>query len=251
MPKPTIHLALMGMARSGTTMLSDLLTDPPARRVCLTEPRLHSSKPYRESKRAYFESVGFPGVEGPSGIINQIETRERFGVKEIRSRNMKRLYKMFDVEKTVVIVRDARACLLSYHTKHAKSHAKHKPFPGKLFIRSNKVVLRLLDGLPESSLRLVRYEELVADEAVRTGLSEWLGWPLNGDVTANMRLRGRNTETDQHGGAVSTASLGRAETPPTDEQRVELEPVLRKLQRFQSRFGYPLHFANELQERKS
>ena len=243
MNKPRINLALVGMARSGTTMLGDLLTDVPAHRLCLSEPRLHSKKPYRDSKREEFALSGLPGVECPRDIEERMPSFARCGVKEVRSRNIKRLYSRFEVEKTIVLVRDARACLLSYHTKRKTSHAKHKPFPGKLFVRTNRTIFKLLDSLPDHSSRLVRYEELVSDESVRGGLAEWLAWPLNGDVTSVMRVRGRGTETDQHGGKVSTASLDRAETPPTDAQRVELGPVLGKLRAFQERFGYPTDFA--------
>ncbi|MEQ9617329.1 MAG: sulfotransferase domain-containing protein [Phycisphaerales bacterium] len=244
-PKPIIHLAIVGMARSGTTMLSDLLTDPPAKRVCLTEPRLHSNKPYRRGKRTYFDSIGFEGAAAPKDVVARLGEMERVGVKEVRKRNIKRMYKQFDVRKTIVIVRDARACLLSYHTKHSKSDAKHKKFPGKLFIRTSRIIDELLSSLPEDRVRLVRYEEFVKDESMRESLEEWLDWPLSGDVSAIMKTRrGRGTEVERHSGVVSAASVGREETPPTPEQRVELEPVLRKIESFQTRFGYPTRFAS-------
>jgi len=214
-------------------MLNDLLTEVSAGRVCFAEPRLHSKKPYRENKRSTLEALGMSDVKLPAEVIGRIGDFERFGVKEVRSRNIRRAYKMFEVDQTVIIVRDARACLFSYFKKHQTSDAKHKPFPGKLFVRTSRTILRLLDELPADRVRIVRYEEFVRDEKERESLAEWLDWPLNGDVSSTMKARGRGSEVERHAGKISAATVNRGETPLTDEQRPALEPVLRKIEAFQ------------------
>jgi len=240
-----LDLLLAGMGSSGTTMLAHMLTDPEGGRVCLDEPRLGTRRPYGGTYRSYLEAVGLPACVRPRDLRAALVDLDRIGVKEIRAKHIRAALRRRRPERIVVMIRDARAALLSYHRKHLKRFGDppRKSFPARLFLRTAPLLLRLCDETPSERLRVVRYEAFVSDESERAALSAWLDWPLTGDPSALFGVYGRDREA-AHGRDAAGGSVARAEQAPPPGARQALEPVLRRLGPFQERFGYPTAFGD-------
>jgi len=239
-----LDLLVVGLARSGTTLLANLLTNPAAHRVCLAEPRVTTRRAYRPEKQAYFRALGFPDPITTSTVAGHLLAQDRAGIKEVRARHITAAIGRFDPRRIVLVTRDARAALASYYEKNKGSEAPRKTFPARLFLRTAPVLLRLLER-ERHRLTVVRYETFVADEGERDRLAETLGWPLDGDLGIFDSMR-RGGETGKHDHTVSTRSVGRPS--PTDPVILAaLTPALAGLTGYQRAFGYPVAWDERLE----
>ena len=231
-----LDLLVVGLARSGTTLLTNLLTNPTERRICLAEPRLTTRRAYRPEKQTYFRDLGFPDPITTASIPEHLFTQERAGIKEVRAKHITAAIKRYDPKRILLVTRDARAALASYHEKNQRSDSNRKAFPAKLFLRTAPLLLRLLDQ-EQHRLTVIRYEDFVTNPDARDDLAATLDWPLDGALDRFKSLS-RGNETAKHDNTISTKSVNRP--APTDPKVLNtLTPILNKLANYQSAFGYP------------
>ncbi|TVQ60130.1 MAG: hypothetical protein EA379_08905 [Phycisphaerales bacterium] len=235
-----LDLLVVGLARSGTTMFTNLLTNPDKRRLCLAEPRLTTRRAYRESKKQYFRHVGAQEPITPESLAAFLFAHDRAGVKEIRSHHVRGAMRRYDPKRIALAVRDARASLVSYYEKHQNRNKTQwrlrKPFPAKLFLRTAPMMLDLLEA-EKDRVVVVRYEPFVKEPAYREEIAKAIDWPLDGDLGIFDSMS-RKHDSGKHGKKVTTRSLSRA-TPTDPEVLQVLTPVLERLADFQRAFGYP------------
>ncbi|MCB9838962.1 MAG: sulfotransferase domain-containing protein [Phycisphaeraceae bacterium] len=239
---------VVGLARSGTTLLTNLLTNRGESRVCLAEPRLTTRRPYRPDKQDYFRRLGFPDPINTRTVAEHLLRQSRAGVKEVRARHIAAALRRFDPARIILVTRDARAALASYHEKNAGSDSprSRRRFPAKLFLRTAPLLLDLCQR-EKHRLIVVRYEDFVADPAIRGDLADRLDWPLDGDLALYGALN-RAGESGKHDNAISTKSLRRP--APTDPATLAtLTPILRRLANYQRAFNYPDAWPNPDDER--
>ena len=235
-----LDLLVVGLARSGTTMFTNLLTNPEKRRLCLAEPRLTTRRAYRESKKQYFRHVGAPEPITPESLAAFLFSHDRAGVKEIRSHHVRGAMRRYNPKRIALAVRDARSSLQSYYEKHQNRNETQwrirKPFPAKLFLRTAPLMLDLLEK-EQDRVVIVRYERFVQEPGYREEIAKAIDWPLDGDLGIFDSMS-RKHDSGKHGKKVTTRSLSRA--TPTDPQVLRvLSPVLQRLADFQRAFGYP------------
>ncbi len=231
-----LDLLVVGLARSGTTLLTNLLTNPNERRICLAEPRLNTRRAYRPEKQTYFRDLGFPDPITTATIPEHLFAQNRAGIKEVRAKHITAAIKRYDPNRILLVTRDARAALTSYYEKDQRNDSPRKSFPAKLFLRTAPVLLRLLDQ-EHRRLTVIRYEDFVTNPDARDNLAATLDWPLDGALDRFKSLS-RGNETTKHDNTISAKSVNRP--APTDPKVLNtLTPVLNKLAKYQSTFNYP------------
>ncbi len=239
--KQQLDLLVVGLGRSGTTLLTHLLTNPEQGRLCLAEPRLTTRRAYRPEKQDYFRTLGVQGQVNTRTVAEHLFSQQRIGLKEIRSHHIKNAIKRYDPKHIVLITRDLRAALASYNERHAKRAdslpKSRRRFPAKLFLRTAPLMLRLLET-EKHRVTVTQYERFVSDEAERNRLAELLDWPLDGNL-GFYAATGRDNERKKHDGQISTKSLTRP-LPTDPETLAVLKPVFERLAPYQRAFGYPV-----------
>jgi len=238
-----LDLLVVGLGRSGTTLLTHLLTNPEQHRLCLAEPRLTTRRPYRAEKQDYFRKLGVPDPVTTRTVAEHLFRQERAGLKEIRSHHVKNAIRRFDPKRIVLITRDLRAALASYNERHEKRAEtlprSRRRFPAKLFLRTAPLMLRLLESERDRVI-VTQYERFVSEESERVRIADLLDWPLDGDL-GFYAATGRDSERQKHDGRISTKSLTRP--LPTDPETVSvLKPILARLAEYQRAFGYPMEW---------
>jgi hypothetical protein len=231
-----LDLLIIGLARSGTTLLTNLCTNPARSRLCLAEPRLTTRRAYRPEKQDYFRALGFPDPITTATVADRLFTQSSAGIKEVRARHIRAAITRYDPKRIVIMTRDARAALASYHEKDRRRDNPRRAFPARLFLQTAPLLLQLLER-EHRRCAVVRYEDFVADPAVRDDLGRQLGWPLDGDLNLYKSLS-RAGEAEKHNNAISTRSLTRP-TPTDPATLATLTPILDKLANYQSAFDYP------------
>ena len=194
-----MDLLIVGPARSGTTMLANLLTSPPNRWV-LVEPGITRGGMGEVVRREaglfgwHYERMDWHEQETSQERFNRLlherlRQLDRWGVKEVNMQGIGDLISTYRPRHIVVSVRDIRACAISVRQKETLQGT----IAGQAMVPKSDEWLqrRLLDGAeaalrlaseppPGSQVTVVRYEDFVASADARTSLARTLDWPLEG-----------------------------------------------------------------------
>lgn len=235
---PELELLVVGPPRSGTSMVSNLMTRPP-RTLVLYEPRLEQrrlSRPLRHQ----LQELGLSPPRSNRRLLSWADrTVERWGVKEVAGRSIRWTYEKHRPRHVVLVLRDLRHAALSMYDRL-------REVPGGMGLEKRlgwmreavEAVLDLHDRHPPARRLTVRYEEAVADPSILEAVGERLDWPLEGDVGVGFAGQRRGAELERHAGGITDRSV-RLRAEETDPDKlVFADRVATACRRYQERFGY-------------
>lgn len=252
-----MDLLIVGPARSGTTMLANLLTSPPNRWV-LVEPGITrggmGEVVRREAglfgwhyERGDWHEQETSGERFARLLHERLKQLDRWGVKEVNMHGIADLISTYRPRHIVVCVRDIRACAISVRQKEDLQGT----IAGQAMVPKTDEWLqqRLLDGAgaalrlvttppAESQVTVVRYEDFVASADARASLARTLDWPLEGDPSSTLDLFGRSYEVERHGSSIGTSSVSRWREESEPELRTFADEVAHHGADYQRQFGY-------------
>ncbi|MEL6498195.1 MAG: hypothetical protein AAFZ67_10850 [Planctomycetota bacterium] len=227
--------------RSGSTLLAALLTTPP-NRIVLNEPGIAHAA-YGTHVRKQLEAAGDIPRDHPVHLFDNpptsadpaelastliaplVETRDRWGVKEVNPDWIRASIPMLQPKQILVLVRDLDEAAASLYLKNKREGSqKSEAWLIERFRASLEVLADLLQS-PTALTRRVWYHQLVSSQPTRDELAAWLDWPLDGNPGRNFDLYNRAHESAAHAGKVSAQSVGRY-TPGTG---AELDTFVTKL----------------------
>ncbi len=256
-----MDVVVLGLMRSGTTLVSDLLTVP-SRSLIFDEPMLFSvwndqrardihavakasglrvgSEPPRrrdyEEMAVYFER----------GLAPELSKLDLWGVKEVHLNTWHRLLDRYRPKRLILCVRDLRDVALSALDLIRGSHLA---FPGGQRTRDEAwVVSRLAFDVHQLlTLRsfphlLLRYEDLTRDKELRDRLAAYVGLEALGGGALNRETStgaSRVKEIERHGLDISTRSVGRHRSEPEGPARALATHIWQSLPEYSEAFGYP------------
>jgi hypothetical protein len=252
-----MDVLIVGPARSGSTLLANLLTTPP-RRAVLVEPGITRSGMgdfvrkevarlgmdidsatwyHEETHQARFARLLQPWLA----------TLERWGVKEVNPGGVSELVAMCPPKHVLLSVRDIGACAASMKEKESLQG----PIYGDALAPKSDDWMRqrLLDGAamalgmlnsppPGATVTVARYEDFVDSQAHRADVAQRLGWPMDGDPRGSLESIGRGFEIERHGGAVGRSSVDRRRQPADPIIARFAETVVSAAADYQRAFGY-------------
>jgi len=258
--KIPMGVAVMGIMRSGTTLVADLLTVR-GRSLVLSEPNLHGrwsptgvaqlhklvtdfglrvpAPPENPPKRIYpwFDRAIAPRLSG----------LQFWGVKYVDLVNWETLFERYPPDKLVLCVRDIREVAISAvelveRMMLAFAGGQHMRDEAWVFARLCYTVHQLL-SLRRRPHFVLRYEDLVGDPATRRRLADYVGLEELGDERLNLNIesdRRNRWELEKHGrgSAITAKSLGRFEREPDGPIRAMAERLWRLLGEYGVAFGY-------------
>lgn len=213
-----MDVMIAGVQRSGTTMLAGALTYK--RRYVLNEPG---------------------SVRPTLKRIHNIVKPERWGVKQVRASLVNGWIAVSSPKKIVLMIRDIRHVAASVWEGHHRKRAlgMHINLPTGQQISRMKQITRLILKMEQwDNTRVVRYEDFVTKEKVRTRLEEWLDWPLLGDPAKYQRQTGavRSFEVERHGGKITDASVKLRRKPTSPQIMRYAERAVAACKPYQDRF---------------
>ena len=241
---------IAAMPRSGSTMLANLLTNPPARWI-LVEPWFprgaRGAHLYQQAQR-----FGLPltardwarrdGEDAATRVdrlfAEPLTALDRWGVKEVKGDLHDDTIAMIRPRKIVVLVRDIEDVALSMCEKHDRNPQPEldRAWMRTFIVTAAEAVVDL--ARDQSTTRVMRYEDFAMSAHSRQELAEWLDWPLDGDPGANLDLFDREYERDRHPDGVTAVSVARRRLENVPERRRFAGELAAALQRYQSVFGY-------------
>lgn len=185
-----VDVAVLGMPRTGTTLVANLMTDPEAKRWCAVEPGGYGNRNHpRLFKRARL--LGFnPDSTDRVDLERLIDSLDRFGVKEVHRGQYGGALKQ-GPSRVVACVRDIRDVVVSLADPRFV-HSKRVPQPEGIALQAAQFV-GLVDNL-EAEVSVCRYEDFAGSPAYRDRLAEEIDWPLTGDPSRNLKRYKRGDE---------------------------------------------------------
>lgn len=262
--KTSMGVAVMGLMRSGTTLVADLMTLR-GKSLVFSEPNLHgrwSAGPPAQLHRLAADfglAVAPPPTEPPKAsparihhyfdraILPALQDLDFWGVKYVDLVGWESLFDRYKPAKLVLCVRDLREVALSAIELVERMRLA---FAGRQHMRDEAwVFARLCYSVHElMSLRrhphfVLRYEDLVSDPATRQRLADYVGLPELGAERLNLLAeseRRNKWELTKHGGgaAITANALGRFEREPAGPAKAMAERLWRLLGEYSLAFDY-------------
>lgn len=257
-----MDLAVMGMMRSGTTLVADLLTVP-GRSLVLNEPYLLDrwSPDLQEKLDALYRGFGLevppPGKRARHALnqghfLAEILPQLRrlgcqWGAKYADLHSWRRTFAAYRPRKLIITARDLRDVFLSglellNRARLLFNDARHLRDEAWLFAFIAATVHELMALRREPHL-VIRYEDLVGDPATRARLAEHAGLDRLGTGRLNLDRHGPDRagwERAKHGDAITRNSLGRFEQEPAGPMRAHAERLWRMFPEYAEAFRYEL-----------
>lgn len=206
--RPRVYIAAMG--RSGSTMLANLLHNPPGC-VALVEPNLLSDAPTAECLRQAAES-GQQDGEPWSAVLDRARA---WGLKEVRADLHEPTIRLLRPQHILVLLRDPLAAAVSLYEKGIADGDLHRLAWLEARAREPLRVLPAVAVDPRAVV--VAYERFVTDDSSRDALARYIDWPLTGDPNRGLARWNRAREIGLHGGAVTAKRAGPLEPGVSSE----------------------------------
>ncbi|MEX0809166.1 MAG: methyltransferase domain-containing protein [Dongiaceae bacterium] len=261
-PPLPMGLAVLGLPRSGTTLVSDLLTVP-GRAVIVSEPDLYKkwnrNLAGRVQRLARTVGIDVPEEapdparwEGHYGRYFRAELAPRFagldlwGIKYVDFSDWRPLFRDYPPEKLILCVRDLRDLVLSGIDRicrmqmvfRSSGHRRDEAWVFSALVY-NAWELMTLRKRPHLALR---YEDLAGDPATLARIANYAGLDQLDPTRHNLAAAGwhRRWEVEKHGDAITAASVDRIDREPTGPVRALAERLWQLLPEYGAAFGYPV-----------
>jgi sulfotransferase family protein/methyltransferase family protein len=253
---------VFGLARSGTTLVSDLLTIP-GRSVVISEPEIFKQWSRTTAARVHrlARMVGLdldddpprPEAYGASyqryfdeTLLPELIKLPLWGIKNVDFSGWRQLFKSYPPRRLILCVRDLRdtaisgldrICRLGITFRGAGSGIMRDEawvLAGLAYSVHELMEMRKLPHL------LVRYEDLVADPQTRQRIAAYVGLDRLQEDRLNLRAAEmrRAWEIEKHQGIIGTASIGRFASEPPGPVRALAERLWQLLPEYSQAFGY-------------
>lgn len=253
-------VAVMGLMRSGTTLVCDLLTLK-GRSLVVSEPDLMAlwdpwlqtklNRLYREFGLEVGEAPPAPGEYRTNveyfdqAIRPQLQGLELWGVKYVDLADWRRLFRLYPPRRVILCVRDLRAVAISALELVNRmglvfAGARRMRDEAWVFARLAYCVQELM-ALRTLPHMVLRYEDLVAEPEARQRLAAYCGLDRLGEDRLNLMIE-RETrskwELDKHGHEITRKALDRFEDEPEGPMRAMAERLWRLFPEYSLAFGY-------------
>ncbi len=260
-PAPVpMGVAVYGLPRSGTTLISDLLTVP-GHALVISEPDMYKAWNANIARRVH-ALAGSVGIDLPGGIPQsadwngaysnyirdmlapRLASFDLWGIKCVDFSDWRRTFADFPPGKLVLCLRDLRDTLLSGIDRISRMPLVFRSSGTRrdeawVFsaLAYNVWELMAMRARPHYA---VRYEAVAGDPAVLDGLARYVGLERLDPTRNNLAAAGwrRRWEVEKHGDAITAASVGRFAREPEGPIRALAERLWRLLPEYSEAFNY-------------
>lgn len=262
LPPLPMGLAVLGLPRSGTTLVADLLTVP-GHAAIVSEPDLYKSWNRNLAGRVQ-RLVRTVGLDVPeeapdpsqwagsyaqyfrSELAPRLAGLDLWGIKYVDFSDWRPLFRDYPPEKLILCVRDPRDLVLSGIDRICRMpmvfrSSGHRRDEAWVFsaLAYNVWELMTLRQRPHFALR---YEDLAGDPATLTRIADYAGMQQLDSTRHNLAAANwhRRWEIEKHGDGITAASVGRIASEPSGPVRALAERLWRLLPDYGAAFGYPV-----------
>jgi hypothetical protein len=254
-------IAVYGLPRSGTTLVSDLLTVP-GHAIVMSEPDLYKSWNRSIARRLHtlVESVGVAlpgGVPQPEDwggsyahyirteLAPRLAALDLWGMKCVDFSDRARLFEEFPPAKLILCLRDLRDTLLSGIDRICRMPLI---FRSSGYRRDEAWVFSALCynawelmAMREQPHLALRYEDVATDPAILERIAAYAGLERLDPARNNLAAAGwhRKWEVEKHGDAISAASVGRFDREPDGPIKSLAMRLSQLVPEYADAFGYP------------
>lgn len=248
------HAYVAAMARSGSTLLCNLLTDGHAHWL-ISEPRFDfgMTAKHLAPHAVAFGLVGaepdwlVPSPQRTPGRIHEryrtclapgLSKLQRWGAKEVRCELHDDTIRTIRPDRIVVCVRDIGDIYLSLLEKAAVqgNEDSYDKNWARAHCLENATWMRAYCKNSETYPIIARYEDFAKTPTERERLAKALDWPLCGDETGYLQTLGRGFEVERH---ARQRGLTQAHMRGLDAEALREAGELREICReYQELFGY-------------
>lgn len=241
------HVFIAAMARSGSTLLCDLMTVP-RQRFCIVEPWFVLGVRGDSLAEQFERNAGLPKKQFEAETRHRSHARfleryrsvlapslsrlERWGVKEVRPELHQPTIDTINPRRIVVLVREISSVISSLQIKNRRNGISDEQSLAWIQNYIPIAAETLIAVADRSDSLVVRYEDFIGSPDTRASLAKSIDWPLDGTPNASFDIFGRHAEAARHGGSISSYPSEAVKLP---EPLFQLAAACRDYQR---RFRY-------------
>lgn len=254
-----MDVMVFGLARSGTTLVADMLTQP-GRSIVISEPEIfkHWSRNTAGRVHKLARLVGLDVGETPpdaddygrsyaryfrESLVPKLRTLDRWGIKNVDFSGWRSLLRAFPPQRLIICVRDLRDAAISGIDRICRLGIVFRGVPrlrdeawvlaGLAYSVQELMAMRALPHL------VVRYEDLARGTA-QQAIADYVGLDRLQEDRFNLKAADlkRAWEIEKHQGRISDASVGRFAAEPPGPVRALAERLWRLLPEYSAAFGY-------------
>ena len=176
--RPTMDVLIAGVPRSGTSMLSNLMTSFPDTLI-VYEPHLGRKEPSRYANEQ-MEELGLPRFASNRQLARfAARNAGRWGVKEVMTRHLRPTIEQYGAKRVVFVIRNIRHAAMSIYDRSKEIPHRFKPgWRGQGIVETAGFLVELHQRLPAERRVVVSYERFVRDAEHRreiAGRGNWRG----------------------------------------------------------------------------
>ncbi|MEX2297762.1 MAG: sulfotransferase [Dongiaceae bacterium] len=253
-------VAIMGMMRSGTTLVADLLTVR-GKSLIVSEPNLLGKWNEGQTRRthAIAESFGLDVPPPPkrgtyernddyfqASILPQLRTLDWWGVKYVDLYNLEGLFSRYPAKKLILCARDIRDVTLSAielveRMRLGFDDRKHMRDEAWVFSRVGYTVHEIM-ALRRFPHFAMRYEDLASDpEKTKEELRSYMEMDALGTERVNLQIEDPSRtewESKKHADGITGRSLGRYDREPDGPRKRLADRMWRLYPEYSLAFDY-------------
>jgi hypothetical protein len=269
-----MDFVIYGILRSGTTVLSDLLTVKD-KSLVLYEPDIlltsyKNEKQDAEGHEAIYKSLNGFGIDSSEfkcwdkrkyptflqffdkKIYPTLSKLQSWGVKLVRFDDWEGFLAAYQPQRLILSVRDIRDVVLSAYDLATKLNTLvfNELWIEKRVIDSCNQLVKM-SKLPHF---LVRYEDLCSNTCMQQNVSKYVGVDTLGEKISNFDnvVSYRKSEQEKHGGTISSLSISRYRSEPTSPALGLANYLWRLCPEYSETFGYEIpHLLNKRKSKSS
>ena len=258
-PPSGMAIAIMGLMRTGSTLVTDMLSQR-GRSLILSEPNILGMWSPNTVERIHKLALNNgldPGAEMPTPeqwpryqnyfdavLLPQLARLPLWGVKYVDLTDWRLTFERYPPRRMILTVRDLRDVVISAidrigHLRLAFYGRRH--MRDEAWVMANIAYnVHELMALRQRPHLLARYEDVVKDPGLRQRIVEYAGLDSAAGTRENLEAAGfvRQWEMNKHGGAVTTKSVGRYASEPPGPVKALAERVWRLLPEYSEAFGF-------------
>jgi hypothetical protein len=252
-------VAIMGLMRTGSTLVTDMLSQR-GRSLILSEPNIlgmWSPNTVERIHKLVLNNGLDPGAEMPTPeqwpryqnyfdavLLPQLAQLPLWGVKYVDLTDWRPTFERYPPRRMILTVRDLRDVVISAidrigHLKLAFYGRRH--MRDEAWVMANIAYnVHELMALRERPHLLARYEDVVKDSGLRQRIVEYAGLESAAGTRENLEAAGftRQWELAKHGGTVTAKSVGRYASEPPGPVKALAERIWRLLPEYSEAFGF-------------
>lgn len=250
------HAYIASMARSGSTLLCNILTRAPTHWMMIEPWFIHGATAAGMADMAVTFGIAASAADWQLPTAQRTPERlrqryqqllapklsglQRWGAKEVKFDFHQPTIDTIRPRRILINTRDIHQIYLSLREKairQGQDDINSREWAERYCLENAAAMVRLVADLGDRVTGIARYEDFAHSQQERQRIADMLDWPLLGDEAGRLRDIDRGYEVERHQNSETVQITAQSRGLPPEEVRIA-DSLAERCQDYQRAFGY-------------